>query len=200
MQPTKPKSRKHVSKFGCRVSLRSIKRLQNICASQLESEGSEDDGGAMEGQESSSAAVPVCQQSEAAPMQESEVLPDGPLSFEQMFEWPARFLQKLLDMEACDLVQANLKSLKSVVLTTSFSGVGSPEVALSMIARRLEEMGIWDSDTVRVYSACEKDVPCQGVLTSHVGTCRPEHATCCHMLRSKNFETCLLLCGSSLQA
>ena len=149
-----------------------MKRLQNICASQIESEGSEDEGSAIEGQESSSAAIPVCQQSQAdstQESQESEVLPDGPLS-------SARFLQKLLDMEACDLVQANLKSLKSVVLTTSFSGVGSPEVALSMIARHLEEMGgIWDSDTVQVCSACEKDAPCQGVLTSHVGTCRPEH-------------------------
>ena len=60
-------------------------------------------------------------------------------------------------------------------MTTSFSGVGSAEIAGSMLGQHFASLGMWPTGAVRVYSACEIDRRCQRVLLSHHSACKAEH-------------------------
>ena len=156
-----------------------MKRSRPFCASQLQGESSEDEQEEAPGAAASSAVAmledhPVDDELESQPECENG-LPDGPESFEQLFSWPERFCKKVVDCNEGWKMLRNLRTCTGILLTTSFSGVGSAEVAAAMVAQQLRSMGIWHGEALQVYSSCEIDVPCQGVLLSHTAPCRPKH-------------------------
>ena len=111
---------------------------------------------------------PSCQLSE-------EELP-GPASYEELFAWPKRFLRKLSEfvsnedqpgVSSGEVFRHHLCSIRRLVLTTSFSGVGSAEVAASMISHELQAEGVWHRDALQVHSACELRDSCRKVLMAH---------------------------------
>ena len=157
-------------------ALETMKRARPLCASQLEDESGDEQDGLEAGAGADSSAAVI----EPSSQPESEHDPDdgvplGPASFEELFAWPERFMQKVVRNEQGSWMLRNLRTCTGIVLTTSFSGIGSAEVAASMVANHLCKMGIWHGDALQVYSACEIDVSCQGVLLSHAAPCRPKH-------------------------
>ena len=114
----------------------------------------------------------------------SDEEPDGPTSYEELFMWPVRLLQKLRTFassedqqgeSAGDVINRNLRAIRRLVLTTSFSGVGSAEVAASMMSQHLQGDALWRSDTLQVHSVCELKSSCRKVLMAHGSPCRANH-------------------------
>eukprot|EP00439_Symbiodinium_sp_Y106_P041214 s646_g5.t1 len=134
------------------------------------------DGDLLEASESESKAESQPQTEEA---EEDE--PEGPTCYEDIFLWPQRLLQNLRSCRTDDgsfsaqVLQDNLRACGKVVLTTSFSGIGSAEVAASMIAQQLQADSLWPRGNLQVHSVCEKEPSCRKVLMAHSSPCRADH-------------------------
>ena len=76
---------------------------------------------------------------------------------------------------SAQVLQDNLRACGKVVLTTSFSGIGSAEVAASMIAQQLQADSLWPRGNLQVHSVCEKEPSCRKVLMAHSSPCRADH-------------------------
>ena len=100
----------------------------------------------------------------------------GPRDCEELYLWPERFLRRLRLVLPTDLVDRALTSIQDVRVTTHFSGVGTPEIALRMIELSLQKCGVWPrGKRVAFHSACDNDRHCQQVLRSHDIHSRPLH-------------------------
>lgn len=99
----------------------------------------------------------------------SQEFPDGPKSFSDLHSWPNAFLERFESRFPEESQQSlqRLRGLQRVILSTSFSGMGTPEVALKMISAALQQKNIWDADRSVVYAACDSDALSRNVLCNH---------------------------------
>ena len=84
-------------------------------------------------------------------------------SYEQLFDWPALFLDKLSDDQMAELVR---KARNRICLVTDYSGLGSPETALHFLFRALGTR-LGDPDMpqkLRLMRASDCDVFCRRIL------------------------------------
>ena len=89
----------------------------------------------------------------------------GPSSWHEFFSWPAQTLQRLRQMIAVPRVP-------DMVFTSTFSGLGTAEMAATMAHR--EMTSFFRPSSVTHYSACDSEVSCQSIL------CKMD---CCHVFR-----------------
>jgi len=103
-------------------------------------------------------------------------IPDGPKTFTDLFAWPENFLHRLGSTfpHLRDTVFQNLEKKTKVILSTSFSGMGTPEIALKMISSVLQKHNMWNKDNTLVYGACDFDCNSQKLLCHH-GQCGAQH-------------------------
>ena len=116
-------------------------------------------------------------QSPASASHPDEQLPDGPKVFSDLYSWPQNFLLRLDSQfpEESKLALNNLRDRTNVVLTTSFSGMGTPEIAVKMISSVLQKNQIWCKDKTFVYASCDLDSNSQKVLMHHAGRSGSKH-------------------------
>ena len=75
---------------------------------------------------------------------------------------PERMFQKL----GTEVLQANMKG--GLVLTSSYSGLGTAEIATGVIYSYLHKAGLADGvPPVVIHSACDSDQTCRDVLLHH---------------------------------
>ena len=107
----------------------------------------------------------------------------GPISKEQMWRWPTFALDRLRQAGLMQNVVDKFKE-NGVILTTDYSGVGTPETALSFILVALKRMGFDLARTntgeraVRFASAGDLSAHCRKILLNHEGDLKPE----CHLI------------------
>lgn len=89
----------------------------------------------------------------------------GPSSWHEFFSWPAQTLQRLRQMIA-------VQRVPDMVFTSTFSGLGTAEMAATMAHR--EMTSFFRPSSVTHYSACDSEVSCQSIL------CKMD---CCHVFR-----------------
>ncbi len=102
-------------------------------------------------------------------------LPDGPTTFESLFDWPADFRFRICNLLGEDSVITQLKAVPKIALTTHFSGVGTAEIAAKLMSDHLYESNIWPAKHIVFYSACDYEHICQKVLKSHPDDCKALH-------------------------
>ena len=103
--------------------------------------------------------------------------PDGPRTFLDLYSWPKNFLHRLETGFPDSSKQAfsNLRGKTRVSLTTSFSGMGTAEIAFQMISTVLVGLGLWTQGKCSVYAACDFDSKSQKVLVHHSGDSGAQH-------------------------
>ena len=97
--------------------------------------------------------------------QKVQALP-GPCNLAQMFKWPSWYLHQMCKCHSPSYVLNVLKSLKWHV-TTAFSGMGCPEIALEMIAAGVKALGPDFSDinlAIKYGTSVDKNKECRKVL------------------------------------
>ena len=101
-------------------------------------------------------------------------LPEGPRNSADLFSWPSKMLQRLQSLMPKNTITRNIQRIKQVVLSTSFSGVGTPEIASKMISSTFQQEGLWPSDRVELYGSCDFSQRSQSVLMCN-GNCASLH-------------------------
>lgn len=106
----------------------------------------------------------------------SDVGPLGPSTFEEAVDFPAWVLPTLLEHVKQHATLDPLAALhgKTIVLTTSFSGIGSAEWAMAFIRHALARQGC--NVVVRHHSACDTSTLCRSMLSKHASP--PDHIFC----------------------
>ncbi|CAJ1454758.1 unnamed protein product [Effrenium voratum] len=107
-----------------------------------------------------------------------EPTPSGPRTLGDCCMWPKEFLQRITSGEHRREVAANLQSRQKLLVTTSFAGIGTAEIAAAMICRELQTSGHWPADRtcLEVYCSCEIDKACVSVLQAMEGfPCKSQH-------------------------
>lgn len=100
----------------------------------------------------------------------------GPKDCEELYLWPEQFSRRLRSVLPSAVVDNALATIQGVRVTTHFSGVGTPELALRMLELSLQKCGVWPSGRqVSFHSACDSDRRCQQVLQAHDIHSRPLH-------------------------
>jgi len=89
----------------------------------------------------------------------------GPSNWHEFFSWPAQTLQRLRQMIA-------VQRVPDMVFTSTFSGLGTAEMAATMAHREMTSFFRPSSGTHN--SACDSEVSCQSIL------CKMD---CCHGFR-----------------
>jgi hypothetical protein len=102
----------------------------------------------------------------------------GPSSIGELMNWPTQYLSDLHAVgtaQGLSLVSTLEKNLlQGIVLTTSYTGTGSVECAMAMIAETVGERTGKDIKLV-VYSACDLATSARQCLQSHHDASRPRH-------------------------
>lgn len=88
-------------------------------------------------------------------------LPHGPVDYPDIFAWPARVLERAKDVYGKALTRRNLATAKKVLLTSTFSGLGTAEVAMAMLAQEYQSGG---ESCFAIHSHCERDPECLALL------------------------------------
>eukprot|EP00435_Cladocopium_sp_Y103_P048908 s774_g14.t1 len=107
---------------------------------------------------------------------ESPRLPEGPSAAEELYLWPKRILDQAAKMHGREVLIQNMAAKKGLVMTTTFSGVGSAELAAELLLDALREDGLVQPGfDFHVHSACDKDAMCREVLMHHDPGFAPDH-------------------------
>ena len=115
----------------------------------------------------------------------------APLDYHEIAQgcWATTLLARaaLTDPKMIDMYAGNMEA--GVVVTSSYSGVGSDAVACSMLEHAAKQQGLVYGDSqadgcraVSVYAACDIDPTCQALLANHGGCFAPQHVygdLCC---------------------
>lgn len=88
-------------------------------------------------------------------------LSHGPVDYPDIFAWPARVLERAKDVYGKALTRRNLATAKKVLLTSTFSGLGTAEVAMAMLAQEYQSGG---ESCFAIHSHCERDPECLALL------------------------------------
>ena len=100
----------------------------------------------------------------------------GPSCTKDCFLWPKHVVAKLIGVHGQDVLASNLNAKRGLLLSTTFSGLGSAELAAGMLLESLRDEGIVKPDfELQVYSACDKDPMCRAVLAQHDPATAPHH-------------------------
>ncbi len=100
---------------------------------------------------------------------------EGPADYEALFCWPTVALEQV---RACMGATENApQAPHTIVLTTSYSGIGCAEAAAAMLAHAVSMSGIPDTrwGKLEVYRSIENTLVCQALLHSHKEASRPTH-------------------------
>ena len=91
---------------------------------------------------------------------------DGPRVYSDLFDWPKHFFDRIVGLDGDFSSHDVRKTLRrrKVVLTTSFSGMGTAEIALNLISGFLVQQGICKRDQFQLYCAVDSDTKCQRIL------------------------------------
>jgi hypothetical protein len=79
-----------------------------------------------------------------------------------------------LSVDWKEVVSSYTKEDVRVYVTTPFSGLGTPEIALKQILGSLRE-NFGQDLTIQMHSATDIDPTCSSILGTHIGECAPEH-------------------------
>ena len=93
----------------------------------------------------------------------------GPSTLVEFLAWPSQRLEDIARLDHHYVRRMQTALAHGVVLTSSYSGLGSAEFALGMLAK------LQGSAKVVVYSACENDKIAQRCLRGHTGPTKPRH-------------------------
>eukprot|EP00435_Cladocopium_sp_Y103_P003618 s3521_g1.t1 len=91
-------------------------------------------------------------------------LPDGPISFEDLFHWARDVVQRVVQHWRLKNVSTSEKKVK-LHLTTAYSGVGFGEAAAAMVADAFSKMTLFKVE-IALHSQTEIDPACQEVLSA----------------------------------
>ncbi|CAK9091028.1 Uncharacterized protein SCF082_LOCUS42902 [Durusdinium trenchii] len=97
----------------------------------------------------------------------------GPVNYQELLHWPGVVLTRLANVDMLDILEEKFSS--GIEITTSYSGVGSPETALGFLQQALGRYGC-ETGTLKVHSATEYSKHCQRILANHVDG--PSKAEC----------------------
>lgn len=117
-------------------------------------------------EEASSNANCECQEESTAAKDAfaNDSYPDGPQIFEDLFRWPEEFFARLLEHLPNRSLESDLGQIRKVNVSTSFSGMGTPEIAMKMISEFLQHRKIWKCCPFNFFAACDCDSNGQKIL------------------------------------
>ena len=100
---------------------------------------------------------------------DADATDSGPQSFEDIMSWADKFLcsaSALLSMQGVDIPSLREKiSSKKVLVTTSYSGIGVPEIAFTFLKRAFQQHG--GDLRYAFHASTDFDQLCQRVLSAH---------------------------------
>ena len=103
---------------------------------------------------------------------------DGPTSYKEIAEgdWASHLLKQADIFGDADSIIDNFTEnlLSGLSVTTSFSGMGCPELACFILAREAKLYGC-PAEPIKFHGACDQNALCQHVLTSIAGDHGPSH-------------------------
>jgi hypothetical protein len=91
-------------------------------------------------------------------------LPDGPVSFEDLFDWRNDVVRRVIQHWRLKNLSTSQKNIK-LHLTTAYSGVGFGEAAAAMVADAFNRLSLFKVEVV-LHSQTEIDSACQEVLSA----------------------------------
>jgi hypothetical protein len=93
--------------------------------------------------------------------------PEGPKTWEDVANWPQAVLPRLTQhvLKKCNLDPLTGLDQMTVVMTTSYSGIGSAEWAMAFIKKAFESYNCYVE--VEFYSACDFAPSCRRMLQQH---------------------------------
>lgn len=103
----------------------------------------------------------------------------GPSTLDELLAWPAQGLASLEEADAA--LESNMsaiardKLMGGIVLTTSYSGLGTAECALSMVVEEFARQNPGMPCNVVFYSACDVAPEARQCLLAHGRQSRPRH-------------------------
>ncbi len=110
----------------------------------------------------------------AAPLGLAENMrPTGPRSLTEVLAWATHAVARVREEMGMELVH-NLGAME-VVLTTSYSGMGCAETAMSMLQVALQHGGGAPAANITCFSACDLNETCRQLLLAHTGPLAPQH-------------------------
>lgn len=95
----------------------------------------------------------------------------GPRNLAEIMAWPQNLARDLGRSQQALFSRIQAKLSRGVVLTSSYSGMGTVELAAAM----LKDAFAPDSGSIVVYSVCEASPKARSVLLSHSGPTRARH-------------------------
>lgn len=113
---------------------------------------------------------------EGAQGSESPRRPEGPTCAKDLYDWPMKCVNELTKIYGQESLVRNMSAKSGIVMTTTFSGVGSAEIAAGMLCKALRDEGLVEPGfDLHVHSVCDKDPMCRQVLMRHDPTTAPNH-------------------------
>lgn len=105
---------------------------------------------------------------------------DGPVSYEGCLGWAPDFLRALAAVIPKSIQRATATCARGVVMSTDYSGIGTPEMSMSMILHAMVSKGHLPPGSVeslfKVWRAGDIESSCRKVLATY-GRHQPEHIT-----------------------
>ena len=102
-----------------------------------------------------------CEHERAQSPAQTSQQPQSPQTYQDLHAWPER----LIDALGAEVLKEHSYH-KGITITTDYSGIGTPEIAMGVIYAHLQTRGLAPADQsgLKMHYVCDNDTHCQEVL------------------------------------